>query len=198
MPPASPIVIPDRHAGGRVRDAQRAAFILMLLIFGSLSVFLFCRWAFGPPLGGRGLQFPAAFGVSTGLLFAGSLAMGRALAFVRQERQKEFRRSLKIAAGMATLFMGVQSYGLLWMTPATRSPSETSLGVRPFVMVFTGLHAMHFFVATLFVSVVLARSIADRYDHEYHWGVTVCAWFWHALGLAWVAILAVFAIAFGQ
>ena len=198
MPPAPSIVIPDRHAGGRVREAQRAMFILMLLTFCSLSVFLFCLWAFGPPLGGQGLRFPLPFLISTALLFAGSAAMSRALAFVRQERQREFRRSLKIAAGIATLFMGIQSYGLLWMTPATRSQAETSLGVRPFVMVFTGLHAMHFFIATLFISVVLSRSIADRYDHEYHWGVTVCAWFWHALGLAWMAILAVFAIAFGQ
>ncbi len=173
-------------------------FILMLLTATSLGVFVGLLELFGPPRRGNGLQFPVAFCASTLLLFAGSLGMERALGYVRIERQVEFRRWLIIAAVFAAVFMGVQSYGLLWMTPATRSPEETSLGVRPFVMVLAGLHAMHFFVATLFVSVVLARSIADRYDHEYHWGVTVCAWFWHLLGIAWIAILAVFAIAFGS
>lgn len=198
MPSASPAVIPARHAEGRLRDAQRAMFILMLVTAGSLGVFLCCLNCFGPPKRGDRLQFPAAFGVSTLLLLAGSLSMNRAVTFVKQERQAEFRRWLMIAAGMAALFMGVQSYGLLWMMPETRSATSTSLGVRPFVMVLAGLHGMHFFVASLFVSVVLSRSIADRYDHEYHWGVTICAWFWHVLGLAWIAILAIFAIAFGS
>ena len=52
-----------------------------------------------------------------------------------------------------------------------------------------------FVVATLFLSLVAVRTFADRYDHEYYWGVSVVAWFWHALGIVWLAILAVFAIA---
>jgi heme/copper-type cytochrome/quinol oxidase subunit 3 len=197
MPPAT-TAIPDRHAAGRLRDAQRGAFILMLLTAISLGVFIACIEIVGRPKGGDTLQFPMAFGISTLLLFAGSVAMRRAETFVKMERQAEFRWWLKFAAGCSALFMGVQSYGLLWMMPATKTAAGTSLGVRPLVMTLAGLHAMHFFVATLFISVVLSRSIADRYDHEYHWGVTVCAWFWHLLGIAWMAILAVFAIAIGS
>ena len=189
---------PARHAEGGLRDAQRAMFILMVLTAASLAVFVTCLQLFGPPKRGDRLQFPVAFAASTLMLLWGSLSMRRAEVLVCQERQVLFRRWLKIAGATASLFMGIQSYGLLWMMPETRSATATSLGVRPFVMVLAGLHAMHFFVATLFVSVVLSRSIADRYDHEYHWGVTACKWFWHALGLAWVAILAIFAIAFGS
>jgi len=198
MPPTGTPLIPDRHAGGRIRDTQRAAFILVLIVASSLCVFVSCLEVFGRPRPGDLLQFPVAFGISTLLLLAGSIAMSRALLFVRMERQAQFRWWLKLTAALAALFMGIQSYGLLWMTPATRSPTETSLGVRPLVMTLAGLHVMHFFVATLFISVVLSRSIADRYDHEYHWGVTVCAWFWHLLGFVWMAILAVFAIAIGS
>ncbi|QDT52715.1 Cytochrome c oxidase subunit 3 [Caulifigura coniformis] len=197
-PPAATPPIPDRHAVGRLRDAQRAAFILGLIVTSSLGIFAGCLRLFGHPSPGDSLQFPVAFGVSTLLLLAGSIAMNRALHFVCMERQPEFRGWLKVTAVLAALFMGIQSYGLLGMTPATRSPTETSLGVRPLVMTLAGLHVMHFFVATLFISVVLSRSIADRYDHEYHWGVTVCAWFWHLLGFVWMAILAVFAIAIGS
>ena len=197
MPPAL-TATPDRHAAGRLRDAQRGAFILMLLTAVSLGVFVSCIRVFGQPHRSDTLQFPIAFGISTLLLLAGSIAMIRAHFFVRMERQADFRWWLKFAAGCSALFMGIQSYGLLWMTPATKSAAGTSLGVRPLVMMLAGLHAMHFFIATLFISVVLSRSIADRYDHEYHWGVTVCAWFWHLLGIAWMAILAVFAIAIGS
>ena len=197
MPPAT-TAIPDRHAAGRLRDAQRGAFILMVLTAVSLAVFVGCIEIVGRPRGGDTLQFPMAFGISTLLLLAGSIAMRRAESFVKMERQADFRWWLKFAAGCSALFMGVQSYGLLWMMPVTKSAEGTSLGVRPLVMTLAGLHAMHFFVATLFISVVLSRSIADRYDHEYHWGVTVCAWFWHLLGIAWMAILAVFAIAIGS
>jgi cytochrome c oxidase subunit III len=197
MADVSSIVIPDRHAGGHLREAQRAMLFFVALGMVSWVVFQAGMWSFGPPRPGSGLQFPLAFAASTVLLAFGSLSMNRALSLVRLERQTDFRRWLVIAAIVAATFIGVQSYGLLWMTPATRSPEETSLGVRPFVLVLAGLHAMHFCVAMLFVSVVLSRSIADRYDHEYHWGVTACAWFWHLLGVAWVAILAVFAIAFG-
>jgi len=42
---------------------------------------------------------------------------------------------------------------------------------------------------------VTVQALADRYDHEYYWGVTLCAWFWHALGLVWCVILATMGIA---
>ena len=64
-----------------------------------------------------------------------------------------------------------------------------------FVLALASLHAMHVIVATLFLSLVTVRTFAERYDHEYYWGVSVVAWFWHGLGIVWLAILAVFAIA---
>ena len=44
-------------------------------------------------------------------------------------------------------------------------------------------------VCVLFLCYVTVQALADRYDHEYYWGVSICAWFWHALGIAWVALL---------
>ena len=67
--------------------------------------------------------------------------------------------------------------------------------MTPFVLMLAALHALHLSVALLFLAFVGTRAGADRYDHEYHWGVRFCAWFWHALGIAWLLILAIFAIA---
>jgi heme/copper-type cytochrome/quinol oxidase subunit 3 len=94
-----------------------------------------------------------------------------------------------------TLFMGVQAYGLWTLLPAERAADQASLGVTPFVLMLSALHALHLSVAVLFLSFVATRAQADRYDHEYYWGVSVCAYFWYALGIAWLFILAIFAIA---
>ncbi len=56
-----------------------------------------------------------------------------------------------------------------------------------------GLHGVHFVIALLFVAWITVNAFADRYDHEYFGSVTFCAWFWHALGIVWMAILTLFA-----
>lgn len=140
-----------------------------------------------------GGSIPAAFVVSTLLLGMGSFAMSRAERCVRMERQRPFRRWLLIGFVIGTLFMGVQSYALWSWFPTERSP-EASLGAVPFILTAAALHGLHFLVAVMFVAFVLSRAWADRYDHEYHWGVAICGWFWHALGILWLVILGVIGI----
>jgi cytochrome c oxidase subunit III len=41
---------------------------------------------------------------------------------------------------------------------------------------------------------VTLSALSDRYDHEYYWGVKICALFWHALGIVWLVILMAFLI----
>lgn len=139
-------------------------------------------------------RFPIAFGVSTLLLVLGSVTIGSARRAVRWERQALFRRRLLQSVAVGAMFMGVQTYALWTILPVERSDSAASTGVAPFVLMLAALHGLHFLVATLFVSYVTVQAHAGRYDHEYHWGVTVCAGFWHALGIVWGAILAVYAI----
>jgi cytochrome c oxidase subunit III len=138
-------------------------------------------------------QFPPAFAVSTLLLFCGSVALWRAIAFVRRERQRPFRRCLMWALLFGTLFVGFQTFALsqlIHQQPAEDVPT----GAGAFVAVAAALHAMHFVVAMLCLVYVTVQALADRYDHEYYWGVTVCAWFWHVLGIAWCVVLAAMAI----
>jgi cytochrome c oxidase subunit 3 len=187
--------IPDRHAAGESRQAVR--FFLTgtaVATIGAALAFLL-KSIFGRPAQIPEVWFPPAFGVSTVLLGGGSVALQRALYFVRRERQHSFRRWLVIALAAGTLFVGVQGYGLWTLLPAERVSEEASLGVTPFVLMLAALHALHLSVALLFLAFVATRAWADRYDHEYHWGVRFCAWFWHALGVAWLLILAIFAIA---
>ena len=139
-------------------------------------------------------RFPAAFAASTLLLCCGSAALSRAVAYVKRERQRPFRRALGAALLVGTLFVGVQSHALSQLI-RQQAPEEVPTGAGAFVAVVAALHALHFLVALLCLAYITVQAHADRYDHEYYWGVTLCTWFWHALGVVWCVILAVMAIA---
>lgn len=145
------------------------------------------------PVPGR-LVFPSAFWVTTLLLALGSGLLQNGAWNVRHERQKPFRRNLFAALVAGTLFVGLQIYGLRGLA-ANQVPDEAQTSANAFITIFAALHAMHFSLALLFLVWVTLNALADRYDHEYSWGVTLCAWFWHALGIVWLCILAVFVIA---
>lgn len=138
--------------------------------------------------------FSTAFGLSTCLLLSGSGCLYRAVESVRREKQRRFRMWLMLGLVAGTLFVAVQTYALTRLI-RQQPPDEAATGAAAFVAVFATLHGMHFVVALLFLVYVTVQALADRYDHEYFWGVTICAWFWHALGIAWLAILFVMMIA---
>lgn len=148
-----------------------------------------------PPVRTAGeITFPAAFGVTSLLLAVGSVAMHLAVHKVRREKQSGFRRSLRVAATAGGLFLALQTYGIAGLVRNQR-PEAVQLGVNAFATALTAIHAMHFTLAMMLLIWVTLQAHADRYDHEYFWGVSVCSWFWHALGIVWMAILLVFAFA---
>jgi cytochrome c oxidase subunit 3 len=167
-----------------------AVFLLVVAVGLALALIRL----FPPESIGPANRFSPAFSISTWLLFIGSGCMSRAVESVRFERQKPFRRWLAFALASGTLFVGVQTYALTSLI--RRHPlGDASTDAAAFVAVIAALHAMHFIVALLFLSYVTVQAFGDRYDHEYYWGVTISAWFWHALGIIWIAIVVVMLIA---
>jgi heme/copper-type cytochrome/quinol oxidase subunit 3 len=188
--------VSTRHAPGQSRRALTffAVAIGGAVLSSSLAVVL--ASVVGRSLGPRLLVFPAAFWVSTFLLAAGSVALQRALSAVKVERQPLFRRWLWVAWSIGIAFVGVQSYALWCIMPAERSSLTAQSEATTFILALATLHALHFIVAVLFVSFVIVLAMSDRYDHEYHWGVTFCTGFWHFLGVAWLVVLAIIVIAY--
>lgn len=187
--PSGPLTAPRRSDFALRFFGLSAALLFVALSLSSLLLQLSPTNEHREPT-----QFPPAFAASTVLLFCGSVALSRAVGFVRLERQRPFRRSLMWALLSGTLFVGFQSSALSQLIQQ-QPAEEVSTGIGSFVAVVAALHAMHFVVALLCLVYVTVLALADRYDHEYYWGVTVCTWFWHALGIVWCAILAVMAIA---
>jgi len=148
-----------------------------------------------PPTAAPGrVVFPPAFWLTTFLIVLGSACLQRAVRCVRAEKQRPFRHSLLAALAAGTIFVGVQTYGLQSLI-RNQLPDEVQTGANAFITMLAILHAMHFSLALMFLVWVTLNALADKYDHEYSWGVTLCAWFWHGLGIVWACILVVFAIA---
>lgn len=215
--------VPDRHADGRSRFALRF-MLVSVLVFAAAGFLAYglirldpevelrhdALWhpdSSNPSFGGQAgvrrdrlvepaeaVAFPVAFWLSTGLLAAGSVLLHRAVQQVRLERQKPFRQSLLWSLAAGGFFVGVQSYGL-WCLITSQDPSQATHSAGAVVFVFAALHGLHFTLAVLFLVFVVLQAFADRYDHEYYWGVTVCGYFWHALGAVWGVILGALGIA---
>ncbi len=170
-------------------------FLVAIAVFAVAGLLAFALIRHSSAVASRGpIFFPPALGASTLLLLGGSGALQRALTHVRRERQASFRRSLVVALMLGTAFVGAQTYGL-WSLAAQRPMASASTDARPFLVTAAVLHGIHFSLALLFLVYVTLRGLNDRYDHEYHWGVTVCAWFWHVLCAVWLLILAALVIA---
>ena len=142
---------------------------------------------------GTRFQFPQAFAVSTALLLIGSVTLQMASFNVRCERQRLFRRRMLQSLLIGIAFVAIQTQGL-WCLLGQKGAAQT-IGFRDGAFTFALMHGIHFVVALLFVVFVLLQALADRYDHEYSWGVTFCAWFWHSLGIIWLVIVAGMVIA---
>ncbi|MBL8819288.1 MAG: hypothetical protein JNL58_24870 [Planctomyces sp.] len=178
----------------RTTIARKFYFATILQAIVSFSIFWGLVALHTPKPPSPKLYLPVAFQFGTLFLVLGSYFLHRAVQFVRLERQTLFRRSLVFALGCAILFVGIQSYGLWEFSNGVTGFRNTQTNVHGFTLVFVSLHAMHFIVAQSILMWVTLCAFADRYDHEYFWGVVFAAWVWHVLGIVWAVLLAVFGI----
>ena len=154
------------------------------------------RWLSRTPLDHSVMPIP--FWISTPFLLAGSVTLQRAAWLVRVQQLESFRRWLILSLTVGTLFVGIQICGLWRLSqnqtrPGESLPESAETGANAFVAMAAGMHGVHFVIALLFVTWITVNAFANRYDHEYSGSVTFCAWFWHTLGIVWLAILTLFA-----
>jgi heme/copper-type cytochrome/quinol oxidase subunit 3 len=200
----------DRSAASTVTRLGRAVpqsqfalrfFAVSVGLFGTagLGAFALSRLV-APPRAPGQFVIPAAFAFSTTFLILCSVAQALGLAAVRRERQRQFRRDMLWALAFGTAFMGVQVFGMwciLQNLNLNQNAGEAQLGATALVMCAAAIHASHVVVALLILTYVTLRALADRYDHEYSFGVAACSLFWHILGGAWVFILGAYLICYG-
>jgi cytochrome c oxidase subunit III len=198
-PSAAP---PVTRLGRSLPESQFALrfFALSIGLFGGAALLTYTLSRLSPPPRSSG-QFviPTAFAFSTLCLILCSVAQAYALAAVRRERQREFRRNMLLGLAFGTAFVGVQAFGMWCIVENLRThqnAGEAQLGASSLVMAAAAMHGLHVVVLLLVLAYVTLRGLNDRYDHEYSFGVAVCGWYWHALGILWLFILGAYLIVY--
>ena len=76
-----------------------------------------------------------------------------------------------------------------------RDPAAGQVGLDGLLFMLILLHALHFVGGMVALTIVTVRSLAGRYDHEYHGGVKLCAVYWRFLDVVWIALFGSFLLA---
>jgi len=187
-----------RHPGtAAVAERRRLGMWLFLaslgmLFGGSLVGFLVIRlraeqW---PPAGSPGL--PSAFLVSTALLVVISALLVAAERAIRAGDRFRPTAVLTAASVLGVAFILSQVAGWARLAAASELPQNNLYLFGIYVLSF--LHLLHVVGGLVPLVWITLRSRTGRYTAADHDGVTLTAMYWHFLGVAWLAILAVLAL----
>ncbi len=185
------------------RDFGLAIFLfsLSVLFLGGLLAYVIVRSNQATSQQPTALVIPPLLWLSTALLALGSISIHRALFFVRQEKQQQFRYCLNLTFLLGGAFFVIQALGLLHLLREHFVILQQAGDLRHayyypgsygVLFCFVLLHALHFFVAFGILGAVIYKAYLYQYDHEYHWGVHACSVVWHFLGVIWVCMLLLF------
>jgi heme/copper-type cytochrome/quinol oxidase subunit 3 len=162
---------------------------LMMLFAATILGYLVIRFTSrnAPPL--HTLTFPAALWASTALVLAGSVAIHRALACVRRERQQPFRTWMVVALLCAVGFVAVQAPSLwLMLTKHFQQARENNIQLYGLVFFLVVVHALHVLGGIIQMFNVTLNAFAGKYDHESHGPVKHAAMYWHFLDVVWIVM----------
>jgi len=142
-----------------------------------------------PPAGQPVLPIWAG-GLNLFLLAGGSLGMIRAVRGVRAASHRRLVGGIAITLAGGAGFLGVM--GVEWARMIGEGLRTTTTGAYgPLFYTLTGCHALHVLAVMIWVGVLLALAIQDRFSPAHHEPVEMAAMFWHFVAVAWVVLFVV-------
>lgn len=123
---------------------------------------------------------------STGLIVFTSFAIGSAQLAVRKNRLEAVKRWLLAAAVLGGLFLLMQAANWFAMRPPSDAPS---LYIATFY-ILTGVHALHVLGGFVPLGIVVHHAAQRHYSSSQHEGLSLCAQYWHYLGVVWLVLVA--------
>jgi cytochrome c oxidase subunit III len=144
------------------------------------------------PLGS--LHFPPELWGSTVLVIGVSIALWRALAAVKRERQRPFRNWLTLSLVLAAGFIAVQTPAMIQLISTHKALRYASGGTALYGLIFflVLLHALHVVGGIIVLVRVVILGHRDRYDHEHYQPIRHATMYWHFLDLVWLVMFSTF------
>jgi len=138
-------------------------------------------------------RLPAGLWLTTLVIGASSVAIGRAVASIRLGESTRATRWLWTTLGLGVLFLVSQTINWWGLVTANFTARTKNLYAFTFYML-TGLHAAHVVAGLILLVVVGLRASRGRYGSGHYAGITYAAMYWHFLGAVWVVLFAVLLI----
>lgn len=174
---------PDKAPPGLVRMGLFLACGSMAVLFGSL-VFAY-YWRKSEPGIWDQVPLPGTLWLSTGIILVSSLTFEIARRIYARGRHLEASRLLSLTAVLGTLFVAAQL--VAWRGLIQNGAYLEQNPYSGFFYLFTGLHAAHLLGGLAGIGYV-TLSKARRREL-----VDAAAFYWHFLGVLWIALFFVLA-----
>lgn len=160
------------------------SIVSMVMVFGGLTSAYIVRMESGNWLY---FELPQLFYISTAVILISSVFMN----WVLSAAQKNDFKSVKLAAiitfvlGIVFIVIQFKAWGVLFNQNVVFAGNQSN-AAGSFLYILTGLHMAHLVGALLALSVVLVKALQEKYTSEDHYGIRLCAIFWHFLGVLWM------------
>jgi cytochrome c oxidase subunit 3 len=131
-------------------------------------------------------DLPQGLALSTLLIVLTSLCIGQAQLGIKKNLLDAVKRWLWAAGALAGLFLLTQSANWFAMRPPSDAPS---LYLSTFYLL-TGVHALHVVGGFVPLGFVVYHASKRHYSSSRHEGLSLCAQYWHYLGVVWLILVA--------
>lgn len=130
-------------------------------------------------------DLPRGLWLSTLLIALTSLVIWQAQIAVKKNLLESLKRWLYAAGVLASLFLLTQSSNWFVMRP----PSDSNSLYLATFFILTGVHALHVIGGYVPLGFVIYHAQRQHYTSSSHEGLTLCAQYWHYLGVVWVVLV---------
>lgn len=160
------------------------AIVSMVMVFAGLTSAYVVRMQAGDWLH---FDLPQLFYVSTAIIIISSVTMNWVLSSAKKNDFKNMKvaSSVTLMLGIAFIICQFKAWGILFDQKVVFAGSYSN-AAGSFLYILTGLHMAHLVGGILALSVVWVKALGKRYNSENHYGIKLCAIFWHFLDALWI------------
>lgn len=159
----------------------------MCMLFAGLTSAYVVRQAEG---NWQSFEIPFVFLISTIIIVLSSLTLHQAIRKIKVDDRQSARIFLIVTFGLGLAFVFSQFLG--WSTLVEndvffvdkKSPSGS------FFYVLTGLHLAHIVGGLIYLMVIIAKALMNKYSSENYLGMQLCSIYWHFLDVLWLYLYA--------
>jgi cytochrome c oxidase subunit 3 len=161
---------------------------LAVLFIASMAAYVITRSGH-PDWAAHDVKLPWGL-LGAGLFLVGtSVAIELGLSAIRRNNQRRLMQWLWGTGVFALLFLLAQA--LNWRTVMQHNVTDDSRILSLFIFyMLTGVHALHIVAGFIPLGIVIYRCKQRDYSSSRYEGVSLCAQYWHFLGVIWVLLMA--------